>query len=171
MAAHLEVAMRLTVLLAAIVCSAMPVQAQPARKLELVLLLEGVCTKLQALSADITADCNGKMTRDMFSDGRTGFTFYIKGQGKEPVILTFTGLASKGVTQSGGVAAQPIDGLLMTVGNKPTNGKAIGLCRYSDFFKPNGFVDCSAEVTEGRFEGRFQQNATPPVALKGRPIR
>ena len=171
MAAHLEVAMRLTVLLAAIVCSAMPVQAQPARKLELVLLLEGVCTKLQALSADITADCNGKMTRDMFSDGRTGFTFYIKGQGKEPVILTFTGLASKEVIQNGGVATQPIDGLLMTVGSKPINGKAVGLCRYGKFFKPNGFVDCSAEVTEGRFEGRFQQNATPPVALKGRPIR
>lgn len=161
--------MRLAAYLAIICCLATSALAQPARKLEFLLLLEGDCTKLRTPYVELTADCKGKLTRDMFSDSRTGFTFFVSGPGKDPIILTFTGLFSKAVTQDGGVAVQPIDGLIMTVGSRPTNGRAVGSCRYGDPFKPNGFVNCSAEVSEGRFEGSFQQNATPPIAMKGQP--
>lgn len=159
--------MRLAAQLMTICCLATSALAQPARQLEVVLLLEGDCTKMRAPSVDLTADCKGKLTRDTFSDRRTGFTFFVSGPGKDPVALTFTGMATGQVSQDGGVTVQPIDGLIMSIGNRPINGRAVGACRYGDPFKPSGFVDCIAEVSEGQFEGKFQQNATAPMVIRG----
>ena len=39
---------------------------------------------------------------------------------------------SKRVSRDGGVAVQPIDGPVMTVGNGPIGGRAVGSCRCSD---------------------------------------
>lgn len=50
----------------------------------------------------------------------------------------------------------------------PKTMKAVGFCKFGNLYKPRSFVECTLESGAGRFNVRFERDASAPVTVNPR---
>lgn len=127
--------------------------------LKALLLADGECQKLMLPGYDFTRGCDGHLANEVYANGRTGFTFTMR---TGPVV-TFSGIAPQ-VKQGPDAAIQPIDVVIWNFGSgaHPIPNPVVGRCKFTNPFKGQATVSCTATSKDGEFIGEFVTDGSPP---------
>jgi len=133
---------------------------KPATHLKALLLMDGECQKLALLGQDATRGCDGHLANEVYANGRTGFTFTLR---TGPVV-TFSGIAPQ-VKQGPDAAVQPIDVVIWNFGSgaRPIPNPVVGRCKFTNPYKGQATVSCTATSKDGEFTGEFVTDGAPPA--------
>ena len=142
------------------------ISAAYGRLIENVTQLEGACESLHALGVELSRHCLPSLSGNLYSDGRSSFTFSAQADDQSVSMITFSGRGSAQIQQEHGFVVQPIDSMIVTLAGSATAQKAVGFCRFGDAWKPGNVVTCVAETADGRYDGSFAQNGVRPSVSK-----
>lgn len=123
------------------------------------LLMNGECQKLALSGKDVTEGCDGHLANEVYANGRTGFTFTMR---TGPVV-TFSGISPQ-VKQGPDAAIQPIDVVIWNFGSgaRPIPIPVVGRCRFTNPYKGQATVNCTATAKDGEFSGEFVTDGSTP---------
>lgn len=133
----------------------------PRAHLEAAMFMVGNCEKLSLAANDLTKGCDGRLMNEVFSNGRTGFTFAMR-QGP---VVTFSGIAPQ-VKQGPDAAVQPIDVVIWNFNSGPARPipiPAVGRCRFTNPYKGRATVSCTATAKDGEYSAEFVTDGSPPT--------
>jgi hypothetical protein len=124
-------------------------------KLIKTLTFSGQCNKL--ITADRPRPCENVFVNTAHQNGRIGFYF-----GVNETVVAFSGIGSRQIKQGENRIAQPIDGVLTLLDGKSAEFNATGTCRFNNPMLGPMTVDCTADTAQGRYEGHFVTDGSPP---------
>jgi hypothetical protein len=134
------------------------VRSVPVPNWQTIFFLRGTCQGLITPARDRSAGCAETLVHMIYRDGRTSYAF---SEGREAMV-SFSGIAETADDESGVLVLDHVS-IATNPGPQVRSEDATGRCEFSNPFRGQSYVRCSARTASGEFTASFLSDGQPPA--------